>query len=163
MANAISNQFWSRKKRTWCAFVFALLVLVGCCLFLRISRPADVMAYVAMVRGECHPVWKEFSLRRLNVGDSAAEFLRRIPPSTRDEFGRYGLYRYYRNSEGIPFDVVSVVTRDGRLWSAESGSCTWQFTFFRDDDPQFGADYTAYLKEKTARRERERVGATREK
>jgi hypothetical protein len=153
-----ARYLWSNKKARRFTIAAALFIAlaIGCCALLRISRPADVVAYVEMTR-ECHPVWKQFALRRFNAGDLAAELFRRFPPSRREEFGRYGVYSYYQSGDGIPFTQFGVVTRDGKLLSAESGSCTWQFTFFRIPDSNLDVEYAAYYKEKRERRERERL------
>ena len=99
--------------------------VVAACAFLRVTRPADILAYVGMAR-ECHPVWRQFAFRRFGTGDSAQKFLQRFPPSRRDEFGRYGVYEYYPgSSNGIWFTGLTVVTRDDRLLSSQAGSCTW--------------------------------------
>ena len=153
-----ARHLWSNKKArrfTIAAALFIALAIV-CCAFLRISRPADVEAYLGMA-SECHPVWKQFALRRFSAGDSTAELFRRFPPSRKAEFGRYGVCSYYQSSDGIPFTGLAVVTRDGRLLSAETGSCTWRFTFFRTADPDLDVQYAAYYKEKSERRERERL------
>jgi hypothetical protein len=92
--------------------------------------------------------------RRFSAGDSAAELFRRFPPNRREEFGRYAVYSYYRSPEGIQFTGLAVVTRDGKLLSAESGSCTWQFSFFRTADSDFDVQYAVNYKEKRERRAR---------
>lgn len=143
------------------SFAIAAVLLgaaaLGGCAFLRISRPADIAAYCGMV-SECHPVWKQFALRRFNLGDLAFELFRRFPPDSREEFGRYGVYDYYRRPEGIQFTGFRVVTRDSKLLSAGAGSCTWQFTFFRTEDTELDRQYAAYWKEKSERWKRESLG-----
>jgi|SRR5688572_6361154 len=145
---------WSNRKVRICIIVVAVVisVAVGCCAFLRISRPADIEAYFGMAI-ECDPVWRQFALRQFSAGDSAAELLRRFPPDQREEFGRYGVYSY---GGPLAFAGFSVVTRDGKLLSASSGSCTWRFTFFRIDDPEFKPQFVAYFQEKHERWQRER-------
>jgi hypothetical protein len=73
------------------------------------------------------------------------------------EFGRYGIYWYYRNPKGIEFTGLAVVTRDGKLLRAESGSCGWRYRFFWVADADIDRDYTAYEKAIQAARERHRV------
>jgi hypothetical protein len=68
-----------------------LAVMVATCTFLRISHPQDIEAYSGMA-WECHPVWKQFALRRFGAGDSAQKLFRRFSPTRRLEFGRYGVY-----------------------------------------------------------------------
>jgi hypothetical protein len=131
---------------------------MAACAFLRIWRVRDVEAYLGMA-SECHPVWRQFAFRRLGAGDSASDLLGRYPPSRREEFGRYGVYRYYQgDSNGIPFTGLSVVTRDGKLLSAGAGSCTWRFSFFQTEDPDLDRQYELFSKERRIRLERQRLG-----
>jgi hypothetical protein len=128
---------WS-KKMTRCVVVVvavALVTLCTACVFFRISRPRDFVAYCGMA-SESHLVWRQFAFRRVGAGDSATDFLRRFPPSSREEFGRYGIYHYYPSSaeDGIWFTGLAVVARDDRLIRSEAWSCTWQFTFFGTRD-----------------------------
>ena len=107
---------------------------------------------------ECHPVWKQFALRRFGRGDAANELFRRFPPTHRDEFGRYGIYSFSAGPPGgIPFTRVSVVTKDGRLIAAGSGSCTWRFTFFNAQDPELERQYEALLRERYRSHEQRRL------
>jgi hypothetical protein len=153
---------WSgrRKKQLLCGGLsFILLVLVSCA-FLRIWHPRDIEAYLGMA-SECHPVWRQFALRRFGAGDSVSDLLQRYPPSRREEFGRYGVYRYNQcDSNGIPFTGLSVITRDGRLLSAGAGSCTWQFSFFHTQDTELDRQYAVFMTErhkKFARQHLERL------
>jgi hypothetical protein len=133
----------------------ALVAFVVACAFFRIRSPHDFVAYLGMA-GECHPVWKQFAFRRFGRGDSADEFLRRYPPTHREEFGRYGVYQYYPNTgDLIWFTGLTVVTRDGRLLGSRAWSCTWQFTFFHTADPALDSQYAAYVEER-----REKLSAT---
>jgi hypothetical protein len=144
-----------RARRFAIATVLLVVMAIGTCAFFRISRPVDIEAYFGMAT-ECHPVWRAFALRRLSAGDPASELLSRFPPSRRDEFGRYGVYDYNPSPDSLGFSGLRVVTRDGKLLTAESGSCTWHFTFFRTEDSDLDAQYAAYCEERRARRERER-------
>ena len=140
----LSNK-WMRRLVV--AGVLAVVTLVAACVFFRISSPGDIEAYLGMAR-ECHPAWRPLALRRVGAGDSAAEFLRRHPPNFRDEFGRYGVYRYYRDTgHGLSFTTLHVVARDGRLLRAQASSCTWRFTFFDTPDPALDAEYAAFAKQ----------------
>jgi hypothetical protein len=49
----------------------------------------------------------------------------------------------------LHFTGLSVIAKDGRLISSAAYSCTWEFTFFQADDPEFD-EYRSFL---TARRE----------
>ena len=97
---------------------------------------------------ECHPLWKQFALRRFGAGDSAEELLRRFPPTRRLEFGRYGVYSYGGGTRGPSYTGLSVVTKDGALLSAQTASCTWHFTFFSTEDAELESQYAAYMKQK---------------
>lgn len=138
--------WWPPKRAIRLLLVGATTMLVTgiSCAFLRISHPRDIEAFLGMA-AECHPVWKQFALRRFGAGDSAQELLRRFPPTSREEFGRYGVYSYSANSNGIGFTGFSVVSRDGKLVSAASGSCTWHFTFFITEDPELERQYAAMV------------------
>ena len=127
------------------------------CAFLRLSRPQDLVAFLGMA-SECHSVWKQFAFRRFGAGGSALELFRRFPPTRREEFGRYGIYRF---SDGpancIPFTSLSVVTKDGKLIAAASGSCTWRFTFFSTQDPELNRQYAGFLQQRHRESERKRL------
>jgi hypothetical protein len=145
------RHLWSNKKARRLGVVAALfsIAAIGCCVFFRITRPADIEAYRGMA-SECHPIWKQFALRRFGAGDSTAELLRRFSPDRREEFGRYGIYSYYAGAGGIPFTSLRVVTRDGKLLSAESGSCTWRFSFFRTEDPELDRQFAELVQGRIA-------------
>lgn len=141
----------------WAArLLVILLAMAGAwagCAFLRVSGPADIEAYLGMA-SECHPVWKQFALRRFGPGDSAQELFRRFPPTRRLEFGRYSIYSYDLDPAGFSFTKLAVVTRDGRLLSAQSGSCTWEFTFFQTQDPELDREYASFIRERHREQER---------
>jgi hypothetical protein len=118
-------------------------IIIGACVYLRIFKPADVEAYREMAR-ECHPVWKQFALRQFGPGDSAQRLFQRFPPTRRDEFGRYGVYAYWKGPpDSIPFSSFGVVTRDGKLLGAGAGGCTWKFTFFNTPDAELDRQHDA--------------------
>ena len=150
---------WSKKttRRLVVIAAVTLVLLCAACVFFRISRPRDLSAYYGMAN-ECHPVWRQFAVRRAGAGDSAADFLRRFPPSSREEFGRYGIYHYFPGStdDGIWFTGLAVTARDGHLIRSEAGSCMWQFTFFDAPDPSFASQYAAFAQEKRDRLRRQR-------
>ena len=146
------HHWWNKKPRFTIAAAVFITLTIACCAFLRIARPADIQAYFGMA-GECHPVWKQLALRRFSAGDPAAELFRRFPPNHGEEFGRYGVYSYYSSPEGIQFTGLNVVTRDGKLLSAQAASCTWQFIFFRTADSDLDVQYAAHYKETLERLE----------
>ncbi len=140
-----------RRSFIGCAVITAALFVLF--LYFRISLPRDAFAYAGMAL-ECHPVWKQFALRRFSAGDSAKEFLLQNPPSRREEFGRYGIYDYSEDSRnGLQFTGFTVRARDGKLISSSAWSCTWDFTFFDIPDPALNQQYTKYLEERSAKRE----------
>jgi hypothetical protein len=153
---------WSKKttRRLVVVAAVTLVVLWVACIFFRISHRQDVVAYCGMAR-ECHPVWRQFALRCAVAGDSTANLFSRFPPSSRDEFGRYGIYQYYPGSadDGIWFTGLTVTARDGRLIRAEAWSCTWHFTFFDTPDPSFTSEYAAFRQERSDRLQRQRRDA----
>jgi hypothetical protein len=139
---------WSTKRKAGVIFtvVVSLLVVAGC-VFFRISSRNDVEAYIGMAQ-ECHPIWKQFALRRFGAGDSAADLFRQFPPDRREEFGRYGRYSYFQGPGGLQFTGIIVTTRDGKLLSAGAGSCTWQYSFFKVDDTNIDREYYSYLRQR---------------
>lgn len=116
------------------------------------------MAYLGMAH-ECHPVWKKLALRQINAGDSAADFLMSNTPTSRLEFERYGVYGFVPGEEQgyLSFTGLRVIARDGRLIRAEAGSCTWDFTFFNDGDPDFDSQHVAYIDERLGLRRKKGV------
>jgi hypothetical protein len=137
--------------------VMAVLLIGVSCAFLHISHPRDIEAFLGMA-SECHPVWRQFALRKFGPGDSAQRFLSQFPPTRRVEFGRYGVYSYGTGSNSLlSFTSLSVVTRDGNLISARSGSCTWQFTFFSTADPEFDRQYAVFMQERHHEAEQNRL------
>lgn len=113
------------------------------------------MAYIGMAH-ESHPVWQKLALRQINAGDSAADFVANNSPTSRTEFGRYGVYGFVEGGENpryFSLSGVEVIARDGVLVRAYAGSCTWKFTFFDDRDPDFDAQYIAYIDAQWALRE----------
>ena len=153
---AIQSTWLRRAVHFFAAAAAILLVcLIATCVFFRISRPRDVTAYIGMAH-ECHPVWKKLALRQINAGDSTADFLANNSPTSRVEFGRYGVYRFAPGEESgyLSFTGLSVIAHDGKLIHAGAGSCCWDFTFFDDGDPDFNAQYTAYIDEQIALREK---------
>ncbi|WP_437227046.1 hypothetical protein SH661x_000146 [Planctomicrobium sp. SH661] len=128
------------------AAVFSLLI--AACLFFRIYGPQDLRTYVAMA-SEGHPVWRELALRRIRAGHPVDDLLKRYPPSSRSEFGPYGVYDYYQDSEpGLYFTGVTVVARDGKLIQATAWSCTWNSVFFDVPDPSLESQYHEYIEER---------------
>ncbi len=123
----------------------AVLVLFVACVFFRIGGPRDIRAYCGMIV-ECHPVWRQFALRRFGPGDSAQELLKRFPPAFRDDFGRYSVYWYNASKAGLSYTNLRVVSRDGWLLRAEAASCTWEFSFFNTSDPEFDGAYAGYVR-----------------
>lgn len=136
-------------RRSLIVCVFTMVLLIAVCIFLRVSSPQDVGAYIGMA-AECHPVWRQFALRRVGPGDSAQTFLERYPPTCREEFGRYGIYTYLSHPpspHSIPFTNITVHTRDGRIFYVVAGSCTWTFAFFGEPDADFERQYRSYLRQ----------------
>ena len=128
-----------KKFRPALILVACLIVVVSLCAFFRVSRPADLEAYRGMA-AECHPVWRAFAFRQFSRGDSTNALFARFPPTRREEFGRYGIYRYGEAG----FTGLSVVTKDGKLLSAGAGSCTWQFSFFQTKDGELEQQYATF-------------------
>jgi hypothetical protein len=138
--------FWSKRSRRFLLAGVIASALVGTCAFCRIRRPQDLQAYLGMA-SECHPVWKQFAFRRFGEGDSALELIRRFPPTHRQEFGQYGIYRYSASPESLDFTSLTVVARDGKLLGAAAGSCTWRFEFFGTKDPELNRQYEASIRQ----------------
>jgi hypothetical protein len=142
-------------KRLWAGrwfrrgvFVSAacLTVLLSLCAFFRVWSSADLAAYRGMA-AECHPVWRAFAFRAFSRGDSTNALFAKYPPTRREVFGRYGIYRY----GDLGFTGFTVIACDGRLLTAVAGSCTWSFTFFETPDAQLDSDYHTYMHERLAK------------
>ncbi len=134
------------------AVVFLVVSLAGS-VFLRISHARDVKAFFGMA-AECHPIWKQLAFRRFGPGDPARELFLRFPPSRREEFGRYGIYSFNAGpADSLPMACLSIVTKDGKLISAVSGGCTWDFTFFRTADAEISHQYATFTQERHHRLE----------
>jgi hypothetical protein len=103
------------------------------------------MAYYGMYL-ECHPVWAALALRRVSEGDDVESLLQPYPTRMQENFGPYSIYRFEKGGEGLAFTSLSVIAINGKLQRAEVGSCTWQFRFFGEDDPEFERQYAAYIK-----------------
>ena len=103
---------------------------------------------------ECHPIWKQFAVRRFVVGDSAADLLRCYPPQIRQEFGRYGIYDYWKDSA----TGLRVIAKDGKLITARAGSCNWEFVYFQTEDAELDRRYADFRKERHINLERQRIG-----
>lgn len=142
------RRLWTRRwfRRSAFACATCLILLLSLCAFLRVWHLRDFDAYRGMA-AECHPVWRAFAFRQFSRGDSTASLFAKFPPTRREEFGRYGIYRY-----GEPgFTGFAVIARDGRLHTAGAASCTWSFTFFETPDPQLDHDYRAYRQKRLAK------------
>jgi hypothetical protein len=139
------------------AFLAVALTFIAVgCVFFQIRHPSDVSAYLGMA-AEVHSVWREFAMRRFTAGDSAKDLVRLYPPKIAEEFGRYAVYRYHTADDGsLPMSGLQVTARDGKLLSAQAGSCTWQFTFFETPDPLIDQEYRNYWDERRKKREAER-------
>jgi hypothetical protein len=147
----------SSFKKVFIVIVLGMTVLVvGLCVFFRISHPRDILAYAAMA-GEVSPVWKPFAFRRFGLGDSADRLFLAYPPSEKEEFGQYGVYTYYYSpgsKGGIGFTGLWVTAKDGKLTNAAAWSCTWRFLFFDTKDPEFERAYEAFKKQRQQRLDR---------
>jgi hypothetical protein len=95
--------------------------------FFGVNSPEDARACLAMVRGDFHPVWKDFVLRRVRPGDSVEKLAGRRPPGKREDFGPYTrLYYDGRDS----FYIVQVIGKDGVLVDARAGDPAAPHVFF---------------------------------
>jgi hypothetical protein len=95
--------------------------------FFGIESPEDFRACAAMVRGDFHPVWKDFVLRRVRPGDSVEKLAGRRSPGKREDFGPYTrLYYDGRDS----FYIVQVIGKDGVLIHARAGDSAAPHVFF---------------------------------
>lgn len=136
------------KRRVAFLCMGVLLSLVGVCVFFRISHTRDLTAMLEMNR-ECHPIWRQFAIRRFGHGSSASRMLQLNPATRTEQFGRYCVYHYHRGSSNdIGFTSLAVVAKDGRLVSAAAGSCTWTFVFFQTQDADLAREHAAYFEQK---------------
>ena len=130
-----------------------LLLLLGFCWYLRIWRPEDVIAYYCLTRKVegFNPVWKDLALRRFGKGDDVRALGSRHPPYSVEPIGPYAMLDYVdRSEEGLHFNNLYVVARDGRLLFAHAISCTWDHVLFGDrrDVEAFMIQYQNHLEAK---------------
>lgn len=116
----------------------ALSVLVGVAValalgeWLRIDSPRALLAYPMMAK-ECHPVWRDFAVRRFSRGDSMEALFTAHTPSWQRSLGDIMVCEFHPvRKAGVHPSPVRVTAVRGRLVSAEAGSCTWWHTFFAD-------------------------------
>jgi len=146
-----------RLRRIGICLLSLVAILIATLAFFRIRGPNDLEAFRGMA-DECHPVWKSLALRRISRGDSVTNLFALYKPSQRAEFGRYGIYDYYKGGGIGGFTGLRIIARDGHLISAASGSCTWQFVFFRTVDADLDKQYVAYEEQRLIEWERRRLG-----
>lgn len=83
---------------------------------------------------ETHPVWRALDSGEFRAGSDLADLIAAHPPSRRDEYGSFVILTYIKdydpNAKVIWFAGLGVTAHDGRLVSAEAGSCTWRHGFF---------------------------------
>ena len=89
------------------------------------SRPDREHAYRALAE-YTHPVWRELWDSRVGLGDRVEELIARTQPPRVERAGRFVRLSYDPHEEG----GLNVIARDGRLISAQAGSCIWSHTFF---------------------------------
>jgi hypothetical protein len=103
----------------------------------------DLVGYIEMSR-EFHPVWKDLAIRRVRLGDSTEDLLRRYPAPMQVKYGPYVDFEYEVAPGGqISFCSLCITAKDGRLVSARAGSCTWEHVFFesKEEHPLIDAAY----------------------
>ncbi len=133
-----------KRKHIWISAGTCLLAtLLGTCAYFGIYGWSDLAAYREISR-ECHPIWKELALRKIVSGDSATSTVRRWPPSRTEHFGPYTAYWY---SAVDSFTGLHMVAMGDRLVGARAGSCTWEHTFFWDEQERANIDseYDRYI------------------
>jgi hypothetical protein len=122
-------------QRRWvkicaCATAAILAGLAALACYLDVHSGQDVIAYIGMSR-ECHPVWKDLALRRIQAGQSVAEVVRMAPPRHRHDWNDYTLLSYGDLGD---FTGLAMLAEDQRLIFAQATSCCWQHEFFRTID-----------------------------
>jgi hypothetical protein len=133
------------KEWKWLRVLVSLAALAGilvaaCCWYLGIRSPADVVAYVGMYN-ECHPVWKEFALKRVYAGQSVEEVIDRTAPPIVQQHGIYTTLEYQTGP--LSFTGIRLIAKNNQLVTAEAWSCSWRHTFFQDLSQEDELDWLA--------------------
>lgn len=109
----------------------AIGVVVSWCASHNVWSQQDYYNYRAMCEWN-HPVLHALRNGDIHQGSTAAELRAVAAPERTLEYGRL-VYYYY--TPRMSFDTVWLSTVDGRVTSAQTGSCTWHWTFF-DNEPK---------------------------
>ncbi len=112
-----------------------------------INAAEDFRACQAMVRGDVHPVWKDFVLRRVGQGDGVEKLVGRRPPGKREDFGPYT--RLYYGRPGSSY-AVQVIGKDGLLMDARVGDPAAPHVFFGTPEGReaFDLAYLQYVRQR---------------
>lgn len=123
---ANNNWIHSLVRRSgYIAIALAVAMAIACSYF-RIHSTRDLTAYVGM-SFECHPVWKELALHRIQLGQPINVVIAQTKPISIERHGRFVELGY---QERLSFTGVQIIAMDGKLVRASAGSCTWDHTFF---------------------------------
>ena|ERR1019366_1737891 len=92
---------------------------------------------------------------RIQAGDDADDLLNRFPAHRSIKFGRWHLIGYHPGGPPQPgflyFDSLGFVAKDGKIVSADAGSCTWNRVFFEmgsEDQAEYTEAYRRYAAER---------------
>ncbi len=74
--------------------------------------------YLAMA-DKCHPVWRDFQLRRIRAGDPVDEVILRTNPVSVEHIGRWTILKYHEHpDDGLCFTGLTAAAYDGRMVAA---------------------------------------------
>lgn len=131
----------STRRFAITALILASVTLVACWYF-GLHSGRDVKAYAGMAL-ECHPVWKRLALRTVREGQRVDEVIDKTDPAYVVRHGRFDEINY---QHPLSFTFVHIVAKDGKLIRAESGSCTWDHTFFNSMSELDNREYQRSLR-----------------
>src|SRR5687767_10335116 len=128
------KQIWRSGliRRATLFLAVSIAVLTPLCWYLRIKSQRDLVAYIGMATG-CHRVWFDLTIGRVYEDQSVEDAIAATKPIFVSRHGRYVELGYQR---GLSFTGISIIAKDGKLISAQAGSCTWDHNFFGDMSQQ---------------------------
>jgi hypothetical protein len=124
------KRFWLRRLFIFSVIAFGILgsSLLLVCWHYGIWSLRDWEIYQEMSR-ECHPVWKDLHSAKVHLGQPVEEVIALTWPVHVERFENFVFLDY---QQGWCFTGVRIIAKNGRLISAQAGSCTWQRTFFEE-------------------------------
>jgi hypothetical protein len=130
-----------RLRRYTIDLSIALTLFLFTCWLMRIQSLSQIADHAQMAIEFPGP-WSQFAFRRVTLGDPIQKLISTTPAAQVITYGRYAEYKY---ADALSFSQFIVFTRDGKIIAAIGGSCTWNFTFFNESDPELDVTFKKYL------------------